>query len=174
MGTNCFTRITYICRRTPIYGKIAAPWTGNLTINWGSATDICDPSETINTQAAIELILIYGTKASPSITKYALDPCASRTAVNKFQAPTIPGDTIGGKTYSYKKVLPVSSGLILRIVPLYSSSSVGVEGDVPLPSQGTVVIATGVSDNAQRKIVSYRGYPKLPLELFPYNIFVQK
>lgn len=156
------------------YPTYAGPWNGNLTINWGSASDVCNPSEAVNTQAAIELILIYGTKVNPSVKKYALDPCASRRSVNNFQSPTVPGDSINGKTYAYKKVLPIASGLIMRIVPLYAPTVIGAEGDVGLPSQGSLVTATGVSDNAQRKIVSYRGNPKLPIELFPFNIFVQK
>jgi len=47
----------------------------------------------------------------------------------------------------------------------------GVVGSVDLPQQGTIVSSTGISDTTKRKIVSFRGYPKLPVELFPFIIF---
>lgn len=156
------------------YPDYASPWSGNLIVNWGSAAETCTNLESSNTQAALEIVLISGSKASPKLTEYLLDPCAARRASNKFQAPVSPGDNFSGKIFAYKNTIAITSGLIVRIIPLYAPTVVGVEGSAALPAQGTVITSTGVSDNAQRKIVSFRGYPKLPVELFPFIFFSPK
>ena len=153
------------------YPDYTSPWSGNLTVNWGTAGEACATSESSNTQAALEIVLISGSKAAPKLTEYLLDPCAARRVHNKFQSPSTPGNTVNGKSFAYKQTIVVVSGLIARVIPLYAPTVVGVEGSVALPAQGTVVTSTGVSDNTQRKIVSYRGYPKLPSELFPFIFF---
>ena len=88
------------------------------------------------------------------------------------------GGIVSGKTYAFKKTIPVVSGLFLRVIPLYSSAVIAVKGCdgannncLALPTQGTVVEAVGISDKSQRKLVSSRTYPKLPTEIFPYSFF---
>ncbi len=158
-------------------------WSGNLTVNWGTAGEVCNTGpESSTTQAALEIILISGSKAAPKLTEYLLDPCSARAAVNKFQTTTsplplrvlTPGDTFGGKTFGYKYTIAVTSGLLMRIIPLYAPTIAGVKAPADLPAQGTVITATGISDTTQRKIVSFRGYPKLPVELFPFIFFSPK
>ncbi|HSW47754.1 MAG TPA: hypothetical protein VLG67_01625 [Candidatus Saccharimonadales bacterium] len=156
------------------YPDYSVPWSGNLTVHWGQSGETCATSEANNTQAALEIVLISGSKAAPKLTEYMLDPCTPRRGANNFQTPSGSGVTISGKTFAYKQTVLVSSGLIARIIPLYAPTVIGIEGSVALPAQGTVVTSTGVSDNTKRKIVSFRGYPKLPTELFPFIFFSPK
>lgn len=150
------------------YPSYTNPWplsggSGSLTINWGSASDPCS-------DAALEIVIISGSKASPQLTHYAEDACVARQTTNKFEVP-VGGDSVKGTTFKYKKIISITSGLIARIIPLYAPSVIGVEGDSQLPVQGTIVTSTGVSDNTQRKIVSFQGYPKIPTGLFPFIVF---
>jgi hypothetical protein len=159
------------------YPDYTSPWNGQLSINWGSAQDSCNPIESNNSQAALEVVVISGTKQNPRTTSYLLDPCASRASANNFEYVATPGDTIDGKAYASKKTITVASGLIARIVPLYAPSLIGVQkgsADPDLPSQGSIVTSIGTSDNTKRKIITFRGYPKLPTELFPFIFFSPK
>lgn len=159
------------------YPDYTNPWSGSISINWGSTSDTCSPIESSNTQAALEIVLITGTSQNPKTTSYLLDPCSSRAASNNFEYVTTPGDTIDGKTYARKKTISITSGLIARIIPLYAPSFVGAQkapADPALPSQGSVITATGTSENTKRKIVSFQGHPKLPTELFPFVFFSPK
>ncbi len=156
------------------YPDYTGPWTGALSIYWGDSSDVCIASpETSNTMAALEIVLISGNRNSPVVNTYAYDACAGRrNNYNQFSAPGA-GRTIAGKTFAYGVSIPVASGLIARIVPLYAGSYFGVAGS-GLPPQGTVVRSTGNSGGTQRRIVSFRGYPKVPPELYPYLIFLPK
>jgi len=168
------------------YPDYSNPWpasgTGTLTINWGSSGESCTTSEGTNTQAALEIVIITTTtrafpKTNNLVTHYAFDPCSARSSGtgNHFSSPTIGGDTINGRTFAYKATInnipSTSPALIARVIPLYAPTVIGVEGTTALPAQGTVVSSVGTSDNTQRKIVSFRGYPKLPPELFPFIFF---
>lgn len=156
------------------YPGYASPWSGNLIINWGAATDTCTPAEANNTQAALEVIVITGSAVNPRSTTYVFDPCSTRASANNFELVSNPGNTINGKTFSRSRTLNISSGLLARVIPLYASSGIAVQksaADPPLPSQGTIVTSVGSAGETQRKIVSYRSNPKLPVELFPFIIF---
>ncbi len=160
------------------YPTYASPWSGTMTLYWGQSNDICSPSESTNSMAALEIVVMSGTTASPRITRYAVDPCSQRSLSNNFEFISPGGGTVNGKPYAYRRTIAVSSGLFVRIIPLYAPVTLAVRGCdgagsgcSALPSQGTVVEAIGVADNTQRKLISFRRYPKLPTELFPYTFF---
>lgn len=147
-------------------------WTGNLTIYWGSATDNCvGIPETNNTMAALEIILIRGTKSVPIIEHFAYDPCVLRRSSNNFASAMLGKFDVAGRLFAYSAEIPVTSGLIARVVPLYAGTFVGVHGTTDLPPQGTIITSIGNSGGTERKIVSYRGYPKPPTEFYPFLIF---
>ena len=163
------------------YPTYANPWSGNVTLYWGKSSDTCATSETNNTMAALEVVLLSGTKANPKITHFAVDPCAQRASNNKFEVIPAGGGTVNGKTFAFKKTITVASGLLLRVISLYAPTVLAVKGCdsvnnncAALPSQGSLIEAVGTSDNTERKIVSFRGYPKLPLEIFPFVLFAPK
>lgn len=145
------------------------PWNGNLTIYWGDSSGDCS-------NAALEVIVISGTKSSPRSKRDGFDPCNSRRSSNKFSPPSSGGGSIGGKNFAYKKSINnISQGLIVRIIPLYYSTSIGVSGGSnALPSQGTIVSSTGASGTTSRKITVFQGYPSLPSEFFQYILFAPK
>lgn len=160
------------------YPSYTPQYTGNLTIYWGSAADLCDRAENINTMAALDIVVISGNSSNPTIRHYPVDPCAARRGNNQFGSVS-GGGTINGRTFAYATTLAINNGIMARIIPLYSSAIIGVRGCnaggggcLPLPAQGSIIESTGVSENAQRKIISFRAYPKLPTELFPFVIFV--
>jgi hypothetical protein len=159
------------------YPDYSSPWSGNLDVNWGRAGDTCSPSESSNTQAALEVVVISGTLVNPLSSSYLLDPCSPRSSNNNFNFISTAGDTFGGRTYAQKYTIPVNSGLVMRIIPLYAETFIGVQKGAPdpnLPGQGTLITSTGTAENTTRKIVSFRGHPTLPTELFPFVFFVPK
>lgn len=147
-----------------------------FTIYWGESSDDCTPS---NLSAAIEVIVISGTRNNPVSKRYAYDPCSRG---NNF-ATVNPGSfTIGEKTFKYRSPnndISISSGLIARVVPLYSGTSVGASTcnhggnncGTGLPPQGKEITSTGVAGDTTRKIKYFQGFPELPVELFQYIIF---
>lgn len=167
------------------YPKYTDPWSGNLTIYWGSSSDVCDTSEDKNTMAALEILLISGTKDTPKITHYAWDPCSDRSSKTKddsnhFDQIAASSGNVSGKQFGYSNIITVNSGLIARVIPLYSKTKVGLKAydlsgnPSTLPSQGSLITSTGVADKAQRKIVSFKSYPKLPNEIFPFILYTPK
>lgn len=164
----------------------ANPIGGNMQIVWG------DPSKTDcaatgnNAPSAIEIMIIYN-KASPTIRRFAFDPCSTRRTNNNFSAPTVTGTDItysngvGQTTLSFAYRTPninlVSGGnaIIARITPLYADAIMGAlkNGGANFPSQGRIVTSTGTANNegTKRTIQVFQGYPKIPTEFFPYTIF---
>jgi Tfp pilus assembly protein PilX len=160
------------------YPSYTNPWTGTITLYWGQAGDACTSSEATNTMPALEVVLITGSLANPQESRYALDGCAARNGINKFESVPAGGGTVAGKTYTFRRTMSITAGLFMRVIPLYAPAFVGVRGCdsagnncLALPAQGTIIEATGVSSNTTRKLVSTRYYPKLPPELFPYSFF---
>jgi hypothetical protein len=154
---------------------------GNVSIFWGSSSDSCKNNETQNTMAAVEVIVFSGTVNAPVTTHYAVDPCAQRRLVNRFQASGIGNNIISGVTYAYNMSFVVNNGLFVRITPLYAPTRIAVRGcDAAnancsaFPVQGTLIQAVGTVDKTQRKIQTYRYYPRLPAEILQYSFFVPK
>lgn len=160
------------------YPTYANQWSGTFTLYWGNTGDVCTGSEASNTMAALEVIVMHGSRANPVVTRYALDPCSQRSLSNNFEFVPSGGGVVSGKSYPYRRTITVASGMFVRIIPLYAPVAMGIRGCdaanttcLALPSQGTVVEAVGTADNTQRKLISYRRYPKIPTELFPYSFF---
>lgn len=162
------------------YPNYSVPYyNGYITVYWGANNDVCNTAEASNTMAALDIVLISGSTASPVSTHYPVDPCPARRNDNNFGTVINGGGNVGGKDFEYRTTITVTNGLIARIMPLYASTPIAVRGCQsngtgncnPLPSQGTLIQSTGTSDNAQRKIVSFQSYPKLPPEVFPFVLF---
>lgn len=159
----------------------------SLRIYWVSNVDSnnCASAVEYQSPAALEVITITGSAASPIINHYAFDPCSARRNNNNFTLVSLgSGATVSGKVFNYGASITftaASPGLLVRIVPLYASTHIGIRG-TGLPPQGTVITSTGCSGGTgtgcsggtQRKIVSFRGYPKAPVELYPFLIFSPK
>ncbi len=151
------------------YPDYSSPYTGTIRIYWGQSNEVCSGTSS-NTQAALEVIVITGSVSSPVTTHYALDPCASRSSVNNFATSFVSG-SLNGKSYPHTYSIPITNGLLMRIIPLYAPTIIAVSSTVNLPAQGESIVSTGTSGDTVRKIIVTKGYPKLPVEFFPSMIF---
>lgn len=148
-------------------------YNGNIKIYFSPAANECDSSIF---PAALEIAVLIIFDTNPYITRYAVDPCASRRTLNNFESPfTSSPISISGKQFSYYKELSITDGLIVRIIPVYKDAVIGVTASSPLPSQGSVVTATGTfgSENSKivRKLTAFQAFPSLPVEYFTFGIF---
>lgn len=156
------------------YPTYATPFTGSVTVYWSTPTDTCNANPATNTKAALEIVILSGTTPSNAVARtIPLDPCAARATNNNFITTIQSGGQVGSKSFGHNYTITgVTSGLLMRIVPLYASSIVAVSGSGGgLPLQGQVIESTGTSGETQRKITVYKGYPKLPVEFFPFLLF---
>lgn len=150
----------------------------NLTLYWGNSNDGC-------VNAALEVVVISGTQASPVSTRYAWDACAARRGQNSFDAPDTGFYSLGGKNFYYREEITISSaskGILVRINPLYAKTILAVKGcnenSTPphascntLPTQGKIVESVGSVNETVRKVNFFQGYPKVPAEFFPHTLF---
>lgn len=155
---------------TPNYASV---WNGNVTIYWGSSADVCSSTLSSNTMAAVEVVTLTGSDTAPASHHYFFDPCTSGTP-SRASANAFDG-TVSNSNWSEFRYMGtisgIANGLLLRVVPLYADTRIGVNGTTALPVQGTVIESTGTSGDARRKIVTFKGYPKLPTEFFPHMLF---
>lgn len=140
------------------------PWSGDLILRWGDTASDCNT-------AALEIQLVLGTRVSPRLTRFAFDPCPPRSSVNHFTLVPLFVTTVSGKTFYFSATINVSSGLLARIVPLYTNSPIAASGSVALPSQGFAIDSLGVSGTTQRKITVFKGYQQLNIQNFSYGLF---
>jgi hypothetical protein len=167
--------------------KYQNSYSGNVTFFWGSANDVCADGTT-NTAAALQILVISKKSGGGmELQTHPFDPCSgsvNRAAENNFCTALSPvsakcpqtmrqqAATVKGKQFQYSTTIPVTDGVMTRIVPLYASTALGVRGgNGPLPSQGRVIESLGASGNTQRKISVYKGFAKIPVEFFPYVLF---
>lgn len=157
-------------------------WTGDLTLYWGSPSDVCT-NNLSNTMAALEIVVLMGPKASPSVKTYGFDPCTGakapvspdRRSAENFQTPdqgAILDTNFGTRTFSYSAAIPISQGLMVKVIPLYANTYIAFKASLNLPLQGSFISSVGKSGNTQRKITVFQGYPEIPSELFPYSLLI--
>lgn len=153
------------------------PWSGTLSIYWGSPQDVCRQNESTNSMAAIEVIVFSGSKANPNVSRYAFDPCGARRSGgngNKFSS-SLGGGAIAGRTYDNRANIPaINSGLFIRVVPLYANAYVAVQANNSLPSQGILIKSTGKSSEATRTVSVLKENPTLPIEFITYSFLWPK
>ncbi len=157
----------YSPQKSLIYNN---PWSGGLTVYWSLPSDNC--GATPPQAAALSLILISGSKTAPTIHRYAVDPCSR---LNGF-SPAGAGTTIGTVVFknSYH-IGGITNGLLLRIIPLYSGTILGIKldaGSANFPSQGKIITSRGSSGTTTRQISYFQGYDSVPSEFF-YSLFSQ-
>jgi len=146
------------------------PWNGNITIYWGWNSG-SGQSISCN-DAAIEVVVLSGVNVdSAKIERFTFDRCQTRREENNFSPGSDAFTDVKGRNFSYKAPnIPVTNGLLIRIVPLYFSTHIGAVGSVPLPNQGAEITSVGTLDTIQRKVKVFQSYPELPAELFPYSL----
>lgn len=155
------------------------PWTGTLRILWDNNGGGCNTTGA-NINPAIEVVYISGARANPDMNRAAYDNCAG-TRNNGFSNPpnnlsnadrTVTENGVS-KTYSQGFRLPIVQGYIVRVIPLYANAVMGTNVQVGsgLPEQGHIIDSVGSSGNTKRSVRVFKGFPKIPIEYFPYNLF---
>jgi len=147
----------------------------SLSIWFGTSQTACD-------NPAFEIAILTGKindgkldSTTIAMNKYAYDPCPNRN--NNFTVVGVadqPKTFTEGTTFYYQVKLPeIDSGIVARIVPLYHDGVIGVsvEGGPQLPPQGMVINSSGNYGSTNRTIRVFHGYPQVPNEFFPYNLF---
>lgn len=143
------------------------PWSGNVTVYWGDSP--CNPGSEIS-HAALNIMVLHGSKGDPQLTQYAYDPCFARRGANNFTQPSGSG-TVNGKSFAYSATIPIldsSSGLIMKVIPLYTNAVVGIKGPTAFPIQGQQIDSSGNSGGTVRKVTFVQSYSSLPVEFFQY------
>lgn len=148
-------------------------WSGTMTVLWNGAP----AGGNCSNVPAIELVVVYGTdKNNPSMTREVSDPCTTRA--NGFPPPdtlnaaqrTVNGTVFqNGITYTIDTAAP---GFVARIIPLYANTVVGVRGTNAFPSQGTIINSVGTAGDTTRQIRAFKGWDRVPIEYFPYSVFL--
>lgn len=149
------------------------PWTGTLRIFWNNNGGSCNTTGA-NINPAIEVVYISGARATPNMTRVAYDACSSRG--NGFQSPpslSAAERTSDGRVYSHAFDINISQGYIARVIPLYTNAQMAarVMAGPGFPAQGYIIDSVGTSGNTKRSVRVFKGYPKIPIEYFPYNLF---
>lgn len=147
--------------------NFSSPWSsGTLIIGWQG-----DCSKTPITAPAIEVIVMSGTLAAPQSQRYAFDPCSARQASNKFDIVANTITKIAGVDFPHAVSIPITNGLIARVIPIYADTRIGVQALGLGQSQGKQINSTGTSGGTTRKITYFQGWPKIPNEIFQYVLF---
>ena len=154
-----------------------------LTLYWGDVEQTsCSFAAPV--RPALEVVLLQGDIANPTINKYVYDTCTGRTpgvdgadddTGGGFTVDNLPGETFGN---AITTPIQVTNGIIMKVIPLYNSTKVAISaenlvGASALPTQGTVVTSTGTSGDTVRTITYYQSFPQMPIEVFPYSIISQ-
>ena len=156
------------------YPNFTAPfWSGTMTVLYKD-NDGCSVSGNQVVNPAIEVVVISGTNRNiPNMTRTVYDNCGrsggnfNNPSDGSFTLPAAPN-----VMFNHRFNVVINNGFIARIVPLYADTTLGVQSSVSLPAQGYVFESTGTAGNTTRKVEVYQGFPKLPIEFFPYNLFL--
>lgn len=157
----------------PDFGDLpgGSRWSGTLSVLWDN-NDGCTVSGNQMVNPAIEIVIIQGAnRNNPNMTRTIYDTCG-RINNSNFSNLSAAGRTVSGRVFNNGANVVVTNGFIARIVPLYANAKMGARGSVGLPSQGYVIDSVGTSGNTKRTVRVFRGFPRIPIEYFPYNIFL--
>lgn len=160
------------------YPDFTSPFNGTIILYWTTTNQTACSGSGDSVIPAVEIVLLSGSKAVPVLTKYVYDRCSSRRAVNNFDdQPNLGNTTINGVTYTDRMVFVITNGLIMKVIPVYSSTKMGVRriagASTVFPPQGKIIESVGTAGDATRKIVYFESYPQIPNEIFPYAILSQ-
>lgn len=127
------------------------------------------------TQPALSAIILFKRGTSYMVARTAYDPDGTRTAQNKFSAPTGTGARCGQSGVNYSTItfsnlatspainVNTDTLLALRLRPVYADASLSVDSSVVLPRQGDIINSSGSTNTGvTRRIVVTRKYRSAP------------
>lgn len=142
--------------------------TGTITIYWGDAS----VTYTCLTTPGLEVIVLSDVSGTVASKRYVFDPCNTRGTMAPPVSVNSGSYSVAGKTYKFNTgALSITDGYIVRAIPLYAGSYIGVTVSSALPLQGKTISAVGTSGSTSRKVTYYQGHPKIPNEIFQYILF---
>jgi hypothetical protein len=145
-----------------------------VTVYWSTANQTsCLSGGGDNVRSALEVAVLSGSVSDPTLSKFVYED--DDADCSRIQGAATPGagDVVDGTTFNYAATFPISSGLIMRVIPVYNSTKIGITSSVALPTQGTIIESTGESGETVRKVQYFSSHPQIPLEIFPYSIISQ-
>lgn len=154
----------------PNYSNQICPSSCTISLHFNTTEQSCSTGSGNNTRAGLEVVVLSGNLSSPTLTKYLFDSCTSRTL---GAGNTGSGTTIDGITYQHGVSIPITNGIIARVIPFYNSVKIGVTSSAAIPVQGRIIESTGQSGETVRKVQYFSSHAQLPLEIFPYSIISQ-
>lgn len=146
----------------------AGDFDGNIEFRWWTGqTGTCGSGK--DSVPALEVMLLSGTKANPTVTKYFFDWSGCSRSNAATSVASIPGP--------YKLTtgtIAILDGIVAKVIPIYNSSKIFVRasGTPPLAVQGYKLTSTGSSGETVRKIELFESNPNIPTEMF-YAILSQ-
>lgn len=141
-------------------------------------------SASSNPVPAVE-VLVLENPSNPTMRKFLADPCGAlrSNTQGSLASSTITSTTItsGGASQAFRYSVtvppaaqpPISNGYVMKVIPIYNSTKVGVQSTVALPDQGKIIDSTGSSGETVRKLQYFESLPEIPVELFQYAIMSQ-
>lgn len=147
----------------------------NFTLFWGTESQTgCTKNDGDKVLPALEVLILTGDKSNPTLKKYLFEPCPGRTSGGDTLV-TNGSTTIDGVVLKYSNTTSISvvNGLIMKVIPIYNSTKIGIVSSESLPDQGKLIESTGKSGDTVRKVQYFSSFPQIPLEIFPYSIVSQ-
>lgn len=147
-----------------------------VTVEWGTSDqNTCGTTGGSAVLPALEVLVLQGSVTSPTLKKYVFEPSICNRIPGSTKITAASNSPIKGTQFSYAAALsPITDGLIMKVIPIYSSGDIGVSSSgEKFPAQGSIIESTGSSGDAVRKVVYYQSYPQLPVEVFQYSILSQ-
>jgi hypothetical protein len=159
------------------YPDFTNPQNTTLTIYWGTDNQtICNaPGSGQNSsqvKSALEVIILSGLKATPTASKYFYEAngCTGGSARFSNATSPSPGALKSTINFSNSASIPVTTGLLMRVIPVFNSSKIYIESTAALPTQGQIIQSTGKAGETSRKVSYFSSYPQVPVEIFPYTL----
>lgn len=156
--------------------------TVTATIYWGSPSQTsCLSSGGDSAVPALEVVILQGDVSDPTIQKYILEGATCiPSRIPGASSGTSGTFTVREIQFSNSASISYTNGLIMKVIPIFNSSLVGFQVQIPpspqgtiFPAQGSIVTSTGNSGDTVRKVNYYKSYPQMPLEVFPYSLLSQ-
>jgi len=153
----------------PVYsGATALP---NANVYWGSSSENC----VTNPPAAMEIIVVSRNSSTDIKSyRYAYDYCSRGNNFTQAEKGNylVAGNTFAYKTPSNNLAFGISNIVFMRVIPIYKNSVIGASSNTAFPVQGYKIISIGTSNQANRTLTVFKGYPQTYLPYLSYGLFV--
>ncbi len=164
---------------SPVQGAFGGT---NINVYWSTENQLCGAPESQDIVPVMEIVMLLTTPAAsysvdnPILRKFVFEPCTGGAQRVSAPAANNAPEEIGNVVLQYSAQVTIPAGeraLIMKVIPYFNSTRVGISSAVDLPLQGKVIESTGVSGETTRKVRYFTSYPQVPPEIFPYSLLTQ-